>query len=101
MATPFFQRRANRPGYAFLTSASPVVDSHEVRGLVSRVVHAGKRAFDLAQPERRPTGLAGGDHLLHKYYLCNVFDLRSAGAGFDKGQPGRPREWPITVRKTW
>jgi len=27
------------------------------------------------------------------------FDLRGAGAGFETGQPGRPREWAITLKK--
>lgn len=40
-------------------------------------------------------------NLFDKYYLYNVFDLRSAGAGVDKGQPGRPREWALTIRKAW
>ena len=30
-----------------------------------------------------------------------LFDLRAAGAGLDKAQPGRPREWAITVKKTF
>lgn len=34
-----------------------------------------------------------------KYYYLSVFDLRGAGAGFRKQQPGRPREWALTVRK--
>ena len=38
-------------------------------------------------------------NLFDKYYFYNVFDLRGAGAGFKKGQPGRPREWAITVKK--
>ena len=32
-----------------------------------------------------------GLNLTNKYYYLTVFDLRGAGAGFDKGQPGRPR----------
>jgi iron complex outermembrane receptor protein len=38
-------------------------------------------------------------NLTNKYYYLTVFDLRGAGAGFEKGQPGRPREWAITVKK--
>ena len=38
-------------------------------------------------------------NLFDKYYFYNVFDLRGAGAGFKKGQPGRPREWGITLKK--
>ena len=40
-------------------------------------------------------------NLFDEYYLLNVFDLRGAGAGFKKGQPGRPREWGITLKKTF
>jgi iron complex outermembrane receptor protein len=38
-------------------------------------------------------------NLFDKYYLLTVFDLTLAGAGFSSGQPGRPREWAITVKK--
>lgn len=38
-------------------------------------------------------------NLFNKYYYLNVFDLRGAGAGFKKGQPGRPREWAVTLKK--
>jgi iron complex outermembrane recepter protein len=34
-----------------------------------------------------------------KYYYLSVFDLRGAGAGFRKQQPGRPREWALTIKK--
>ncbi|WP_245647655.1 TonB-dependent receptor [Novosphingobium lentum] len=34
----------------------------------------------------------------HYYYQTN-FDLTGAGAGLIKAQPGRPREWAITVKK--
>jgi iron complex outermembrane receptor protein len=40
-----------------------------------------------------------GTNLTNEYYYLTVFDLRGAGAGFDKGQPGRPREWAITFKK--
>jgi len=38
-------------------------------------------------------------NLTDKYYYVTVFDLRGAGAGLDKAQPGRPREWAITIKK--
>ena len=38
-------------------------------------------------------------NLTDKYYFLTLFDLRAAGAGLDKAQPGRPREWALTVRK--
>jgi iron complex outermembrane recepter protein len=38
-------------------------------------------------------------NLTDKYYYLSVFDLRGAGAGFDKAQPGRPREWALMVKK--
>jgi len=38
-------------------------------------------------------------NLFDKYYYVTVFDLRAAGAGLDKAQPGRPREWALTVKK--
>jgi len=38
-------------------------------------------------------------NLTDKYYYVTLFDLRAAGAGLDKAQPGRPREWAITIKK--
>ena len=40
-----------------------------------------------------------GLNLTNEYYYLTTFDLRGAGAGFDKGEPGRPREWAITFKK--
>ncbi|WP_305097967.1 TonB-dependent receptor [Croceibacterium aestuarii] len=40
-------------------------------------------------------------NLFDKYYYLTVFDLRAAGAGLDKAQPGRPREWAVTVKKNF
>jgi iron complex outermembrane receptor protein len=42
-----------------------------------------------------------GTNLFDKYYYVTLFDLRAAGAGLDKAQPGRPREWALTVKKTF
>jgi iron complex outermembrane recepter protein len=38
-------------------------------------------------------------NLFDDYYYLTSFDLRGAGAGFVKAQPGRPREWAITVTR--
>jgi len=40
-------------------------------------------------------------NLTDKYYYVTLFDLRGAGAGLDKAQPGRPREWAVSVKKTF
>ena len=40
-------------------------------------------------------------NLFDKYYLVTSFDLIGAGAGLVGGQPGRPREWALTVKKTF
>jgi iron complex outermembrane receptor protein len=40
-------------------------------------------------------------NLTDKYYYVTLFDLRGAGAGLDKAQPGRPREWAVTVKKNF
>ena len=42
-----------------------------------------------------------GTNLFDKYYYVTLFDLRAAGAGLDKAQPGRPREWAVTVKKSF
>jgi iron complex outermembrane receptor protein len=36
-----------------------------------------------------------------KYYYVSLFDLRAAGAGLSKAQPGRPREWAVTIKKSF
>lgn len=38
-------------------------------------------------------------NLFDKYYFVSKFDLTGAGAGAITGQPGRPREWAVTVKK--
>ncbi|WP_082553690.1 TonB-dependent receptor [Altererythrobacter sp. Root672] len=40
-------------------------------------------------------------NLFDKYYLLTSFDLTGAGAGLVSGQPGRPREWAVSVKKTF
>jgi len=38
-------------------------------------------------------------NLFDKYYYLTAYDLSAAGAGFAAAQPGRPREWALTVKK--
>ena len=40
-------------------------------------------------------------NLFDKYYYVTSFDLVSAGAGVVAAQPGRPREWAVTIKKTF
>jgi iron complex outermembrane receptor protein len=40
-------------------------------------------------------------NLFDKYYFQTLFDLTRAGAGFVTGLPGRPREWAVSVKKTF
>lgn len=42
-----------------------------------------------------------GTNLTDKYYYVTDFDLRAAGAGLNKAQPGRPREWAVSVKKNF
>ncbi|MBL8552492.1 MAG: TonB-dependent receptor [Hyphomonadaceae bacterium] len=41
-----------------------------------------------------------GTNLFDEYYFLTKYDL-SGAAGLVKGQPGRPREWAITVRRNF
>ena len=38
-------------------------------------------------------------NLFNHYYYLTSFDLRGAGAGFVKAQPGRPREFALTITR--
>jgi len=40
-------------------------------------------------------------NIFDKYYFTNVFDLVGAGAGVISGTIGRPREWAVSVKKTF
>ena len=40
-------------------------------------------------------------NLFDKYFLLTSFDLTGAGAGFVGAQPGHPREWAVSVKKTF
>ena len=63
-----------------------------------RRLHGRQCPDDLAQTAR--TSIAAEvTNLFDKYYLLTVFDLTIAGAGVASGQPGRPREWAVTVKK--
>lgn len=42
-----------------------------------------------------------GLNLANEYCYVTVFDLRGAGGGFDKGQPGRPRECALAFKKNF
>ena len=52
-----------------------------------------------ANPAKDFTVSLEGTNLGNKYYFLTQFDGRGAGAGFYKKQPGRPREWAVTVKK--
>jgi iron complex outermembrane receptor protein len=39
-------------------------------------------------------------NLTDKYYYLTVFDALSR-SGFVSGQPGRPREYAFTIKRTW
>ena len=38
-------------------------------------------------------------NLFNKYYFLTSFDLTIANGGVSSAQPGRPREWALTVKK--
>jgi len=40
-------------------------------------------------------------NLTDKYYFLTNFNLSGLGAGFNKSQPGRGREWAVTIKKTF
>jgi iron complex outermembrane receptor protein len=40
-------------------------------------------------------------NVFDKYYLLTSFDLTGAGAGIVAAQPGRPREWAVSVKKSF
>lgn len=40
-------------------------------------------------------------NIFDKYYYTNIFDLTGAGAGVISGSIGRPREWAVSVKKTF
>jgi iron complex outermembrane receptor protein len=38
-------------------------------------------------------------NLTNKYYFLTNFNLSGLGTGFNKSQPGRPREWALSLKK--
>jgi iron complex outermembrane receptor protein len=38
-------------------------------------------------------------NLFDKYYLLTVYDQTVGGQGYATGQPGRPREWAVSLKK--
>jgi len=38
-------------------------------------------------------------NVFDKYYFVTTFDQTTAGVGYVTGQPGRPREWAVSVKK--
>jgi iron complex outermembrane recepter protein len=40
-------------------------------------------------------------NITNKYYFLSRFNLLGAGAGFDKALPAAPREWALSVKKTF
>jgi iron complex outermembrane receptor protein len=43
----------------------------------------------------------GVTNLFDKFYYVNVFDYQGLGYPQTDAQPGRPREWSITLRKNF
>jgi iron complex outermembrane receptor protein len=42
-----------------------------------------------------------GPNLTDEYYYVTLFDLSSNAAGYIHGQPSRPREWAVTVKRSF
>ncbi len=40
-------------------------------------------------------------NLTNKLYYVTTFDLTGAGGGSVAGQPGMPREWAVSVKKSF
>ncbi|MGX7895963.1 TonB-dependent receptor [Tsuneonella sp. HG222] len=38
-------------------------------------------------------------NIFDEYYFLTAFDLTGAGAGYANAQPGRPREWALSIKK--
>ena len=38
-------------------------------------------------------------NLFDEYYLLTIYDQTTGGQGYSNGQPGRPREWAVSVKK--
>jgi iron complex outermembrane receptor protein len=42
-----------------------------------------------------------GTNLANKYYYVTLFDLTGGAAGYIHGQPSRPREWAMSIRRNF
>lgn len=40
-------------------------------------------------------------NLTDKYYFLTIYDQTVGGQGYASGQPGRPREWAVTFKKSF
>ena len=40
-------------------------------------------------------------NLFDKYYYLTINDQSTSGLGYTNAQPGRPREWAVTVKKNF
>ena len=40
-------------------------------------------------------------NLFDKYYFLTINDQSLSGLGYTNGQPGRPREWAVSLKKTF
>ena len=38
-------------------------------------------------------------NLLNEYYLLTIYDQTVGSQGYSNAQPGRPREWAVSVKK--
>lgn len=76
-----------------LASANPLVQVPSYELANARLIYRDKKNDWQASLEV--------SNLFDKYYFYTTFDLTGAGAGIIKGQPGRPREWSITVKKNF
>jgi iron complex outermembrane receptor protein len=42
-----------------------------------------------------------GSNITDKYYYLTIYDLYDMGTGYINGQPGRPIEWAVTIKRLW
>jgi iron complex outermembrane recepter protein len=92
-------------------SVTPRLDASYTDQVYSDAVNAPTNlipAYTLANARvtwRSPTNgweiAIEGTNLTNKYYYLTLFDLSRAAAGYIDGQPGRPREWAMTVKRNF
>ncbi len=77
--------------------------SNAVNGPLNRI--PAYALFNAKLTYRAPTGgweVSGSlNNFTNKLYYVTTFDLTGAGGGSVAGQPGMPREWLVTLRKTF